>query len=109
MIFRSRRDFDLYRAEEHRLAGSTAVEVIAFSRMATQSGYVCFRSFNLPKQQSISLASGNDLVKTCVWTDPGAQLTSGTLCVWMFIENKTPTVGYPSCKQTFWLMFLRAP
>lgn len=48
--------FYLYRAEEHSLAGIRAVKVISFSRIAAQSGCVCFRSFNLPKQQSISLA-----------------------------------------------------
>lgn len=34
-------------------------------------------------------------MKPCMWIDPGAQLTSGTLCVWVFIENKTATVGDP--------------
>lgn len=55
VIFRIRRDFDLCRAEEYSLAGSRAVKVIAFSRMAAQSSCVYFRLFNLPKQQSISL------------------------------------------------------
>lgn len=56
VIFRIRRDFDLHKAEEHSLAGSRAVKVMVFSRMAVQSGYVWFRLFNLPKQQSTSLA-----------------------------------------------------
>lgn len=56
VIFRIRRDFGLHRAEEHCLAGSKAVKVMVFSRMAAQSGYVCFRLFSLPKQQFISLA-----------------------------------------------------
>jgi len=42
--------------QRNSLAGSRAVKVIAFPRMATRSGCVYFRSFDVPKQQSISLA-----------------------------------------------------
>lgn len=50
VFFRIRRDFDLHRAEERSLAGSRAAKVIAFSRMAAQSGGVLFRSLKSPEQ-----------------------------------------------------------
>lgn len=55
VIFRIKGDFDLHTTEEHSLAERRAVKVIAFPKIAAQSGCVYFRSFNLPKQQSLNL------------------------------------------------------
>lgn len=53
-------------------------------------------------------------METHMCTGPGAQLTSATLCAWVFIENRTATVGYPPwvivhVNKPFWLIFLPAP